>query len=177
MPMTFKNYLTKTTKKRNKSPMNGLRNVFGGYNYPQDINQSGDGDASGGEDEEEMTSPKDIPNERISKKTNKATIQDDTDPDEADDTESGDDPNRQGLLRTVKGAHLVYKRETDEGTFEELWIYGTEKESRNGFDIRKDILAGTDIPIDSMSSEDGEQVYTMWTAGNAQMIKIEGLPN
>lgn len=87
-----------------------------------------------------------------------------------------DDPNRQGLIRTVKSAHLVYKRECGEGGFEELWIYnvGTLKDE---LEVRKAILAGTDIPANRTSSEDGSQTYTLWSAGNAELVHITGLQN
>ena len=37
-----------------------------------------------------------------------------------DGFEVEDDPDRQGLIRTVKGAHLVYKRKQEDGTYDEL---------------------------------------------------------
>ena len=91
------------------------------------------------------------------------------------DTESLVDPNRAGVLRTVKGAHLVYKRESEEGKYDELWVFplGT---SIDEVTLRKTVLAGTDIPPGQVSSEDGSQTYSIWTAGNAQLIHIEGLP-
>ena len=87
-----------------------------------------------------------------------------------------DDPNKQGVLRTVKNAHLVYKRENGDGGFEELWIYniGTLKDE---LETRKAILAGTDIPVSKTSSEDGSQTYTIWSAGNAELIHVTGLQN
>lgn len=89
---------------------------------------------------------------------------------------AAENPDRQGLIRKVKGAHLVYKRETETGSFEELWIYnlGTLKDE---LEIRKAIIAGTDIPVNNHRSPDGTQEYSMWSAGNAEMILITGLPN
>jgi hypothetical protein len=87
-----------------------------------------------------------------------------------------DDPNRQGLIRTVKGAHLVYKRETEEGSFEELWIYNVST-LRDELIVKKAILAGTDIPTNKMQSPDGDQTYEIWSAGNAELLMIKGLPN
>ena len=103
-------------------------------------------------------------------------------PEEQQSTEIGaptsEDPNRQGLIRTVKGAHLVYKRKDETGTFSELWIYPiNEKGLRTEMQIRRDILTGTDIPEKQVSSEDGSQELDLWTAGNAQLILITGLPN
>jgi hypothetical protein len=91
---------------------------------------------------------------------------------------TSEDPNRQGLIRTVKGAHLVYKRKDDTGTFSELWIYPIDQKGiRTEMQIRRDILAGTDIPEKQVSSDDGSQELDLWTAGNAQLILITGLPN
>lgn len=87
-----------------------------------------------------------------------------------------EDPNRAGLIRTVKGAHLVYKRKVEDGTYEELWMYNISS-VRNGYDIRRAILAGTDIPVNKTQSPDGDQTYTIWSVGNAELINIEGLPN
>ena len=89
-----------------------------------------------------------------------------------------EDPNRQGMIRVVKGAHLVYKRKTPDGFYEELWMFNIGKEaSRDEMEIRKEILSGTDIPETGTSSEDGNQSYELWTSGNGQMMKIVGLPN
>ncbi len=87
-------------------------------------------------------------------------------------------PNKQGMIRTVKGAHLVYKRKTPDGFYEELWMFNIGKDTqRDEMEIRKDILSGTDIPPESTKSKDGTQSYELWTAGNGQMLKIGGLPN
>ena len=88
-----------------------------------------------------------------------------------------DDPDRQGLIRVVPGAHLVYKRASEDGTFEELWIYNTEDQFDTELQTRRAILAGTDIEKNRMKSKDGSQSYELWNAGNAQLIKITGLPS
>ena len=91
-----------------------------------------------------------------------------------------EDPNRQGLIRTVKKAHLVYKREAEDGTFEELWVFNVG-DLKDELKTRKAILSGTDIPAGQTSSpDDGNgiaQEYKMWTAGNIEFIKITGLQN
>ncbi len=92
--------------------------------------------------------------------------------------DESDDPDRQGLIRVVPDAHLVFKRTTEEGTFDELWIYNTGDEDFNKeLEIRRAILSGTDIPKNKMSSPDGSQSYDLWSVGNAQMIHITGLPS
>ena len=93
------------------------------------------------------------------------------------DGENGD-PDKQGLIRTIPGAHLVFKRKVEEGTFDELWIYSiNEKGLRTEYQVRAEILAGTDIPINQTKSEDGSQYCELWTAGTAQLLFISGLPN
>jgi len=88
--------------------------------------------------------------------------------------EEPEDPNKEGLLRRVPGAHLVFKRATENGDYQELWIYNTA--DMDSLDIRQDILSGTDIPPTSQKSEDGSQQAEMWVAGNATYLYITGLP-
>lgn len=91
--------------------------------------------------------------------------------------EPGEDPNRQGLIRKVPGAHLVFKRKEEDGTFNELWVYKIQKDIRDDSKVRQQILAATDIPIERMQSADGSQQYDLWTIGDVQMMHIVGLPN
>jgi len=87
------------------------------------------------------------------------------------------DPDRAGVIRTVKNAHLVYKRQAEDGTYDELWVYNIHDATHDDLDIRRDILAGTDIPVKKTKSPDGKQSYSINTMGNAQMLSISGLPN
>lgn len=87
------------------------------------------------------------------------------------------DPDRMGDIRVVKGAHLVYKRQENDGTFKELWIYNIGDHINDAIATKRAILAGTDIPEGKLRSEDGKQMYTLTTMGNAQMLGIEGLMN
>ena len=96
--------------------------------------------------------------------------------DVTDDNQQTQDPNKQGLIRTVPKAHLVYKREVEDGAFEELWLYNVTT-LRDELSVRRAILAGTDIPPSRMQSPDGSQTYTMWSAGNAELVLVSGLPN
>lgn len=92
--------------------------------------------------------------------------------------DQNEDPDRQGMIRVVQDAHLVYKREQPDGFYEELWAYNIgDNAKRDNITIKQDIIAGTDIPNNSTTSEDGYQHYTIWTCGNAQLLKISGLPN
>ena len=91
---------------------------------------------------------------------------------------STEDPNRQGVIRHIKGASLVYKRRVEDGTYSELWIYNTDKnEFGKGRDTKGDILSGTDIPPGKTSSPDGTQTYDVWTTDDAELIMIKGLDN
>jgi len=87
-----------------------------------------------------------------------------------------DNPDRQGVIRTVDNAHLVYKRENEEGTYDELWVYNTSEHMKDELTIRRAILAGTDIPPKKTQSEDETQTYVLTTMGNGQMLEITGLP-
>lgn len=85
--------------------------------------------------------------------------------------------DRDGIIRKIDGARLVYKRRMDDGKFEELWIYNIGNTFNTELGIRKKILSGTDIPKGETETEDGGQYYTISTMGNAQLINIFGLSN
>lgn len=103
----------------------------------------------------------------------------DTDDEEEPDVEpqEWDDPDFQGAIRVVAGAHLVFKRQQEDGTFEELWQYNLGDDFKKELKIRRAILAGTDIPINKLRSPDNSQTYDIWTVGNGQLMKVKGLPN
>lgn len=122
------------------------------------LDDEGEDDLMGGEDDMEED-PKD--DQELDQVANKAT----------------ENPDRQGLIRAVRGAHMVYKRQTEEGTYEELWVYNSADSVAKNLEIRKAILSGTDIPPNKTNSPDGKQQYTLWTAGNAELLNIKGLPN
>lgn len=86
-------------------------------------------------------------------------------------------PDRQGIIRRVDNAHLIYKRQMEDGGFEELWIYNVADKLDDALTIRRAILSGTDIPRGHTRSEDGQQSYTLTTMGNAQLLHITGLAN
>ena len=94
-----------------------------------------------------------------------------------DDQEEWDDPDYQGVIRTAPDAHLVSKRQQEDGTFDELWVYNVGQDFKSELKTRRAVLAGTDIPINKMKSPDGSQNYELWTVGNGQMLKVRGLPN
>ncbi len=94
-----------------------------------------------------------------------------------DGDQEWDDPDFQGVVRTIPNAHLVSKRQQEDGTFEELWQYNIGDDFKKELKIRRAVLAGTDIPINKMKSPDNSQTYELWTVGNGQLLKIKGLPN
>jgi hypothetical protein len=101
---------------------------------------------------------------------------------QADDIADGDpdaeDQNAdfQGEIRTVRGANLVFKRKMDDGNFEELWIYNVGNDIKRETQIRRAILAGTDIDPGAQESKDGQQRADTSTTGNVQFLHIVGLP-
>lgn len=90
-------------------------------------------------------------------------------------SDENEDPNRQGVIRVIDNAHLVYKRKDEQGQFEELWIYHVGGALKDELEIRRDILAGTDIPPGRTKSEDGFQHFSLWSVGNVQFLRITGL--
>ncbi len=93
------------------------------------------------------------------------------DPDAADSN-----PDFQGEIRTVRGANLVFKRKMSDGNFEELWIYNVGNDIKRETQIRRAILAGTDIDPGAQESKDGQQRADTSTTGNVQFLHIVGLP-
>jgi hypothetical protein len=96
--------------------------------------------------------------------------------DEDFDDEDAEDENFSGIIRTVKGAALAYKRETGDGTFEELWVYNSDGDFSTESEIKSAILAGTDIDESKLMSDNGEQKADLWTVGNVTFLKTTGLP-
>lgn len=101
----------------------------------------------------------------------------DTDDIEGIDQEDGSSDDKEPTIRKVAGAHLVHKKPTEDGAFEELWIFPMNGTVKDEVSLRRAILAGTDIKPGKMESDDGSQSYTLWTAGNAQIMHITGLQN
>jgi len=85
------------------------------------------------------------------------------------------DPDFQGTIRTVRGACLVYKRKTENGTYEELWVFNVGDNIKQETSVRKAILAGTDIDPNTHMSDDGEQKAKTITIGNVQYLNITGM--
>lgn len=95
----------------------------------------------------------------------------------SDDQEDKDNTNTdfQGLIRTVRGACLVFKRKTQNGTFDELWVYNVGDNLKQETIVRKAILAGTDIDPNTQTSDDGSQKAKTTTLGNVQFLNLSGL--
>ncbi len=102
---------------------------------------------------------------------------DDKEMDEISNTAS-EDPDRQGVIRRIGGCKLVYKRKIEDGTYEEMWIFNTNKNNmRDDLKIRNAIIADSDIPLNRQKSDDGKQSYSVTTMGNAEVLVLSGLPN
>lgn len=88
-------------------------------------------------------------------------------------------PALKGIIRKVKFAHLVSKRLEPDGTYTELWAYntGNKDKFKDELEIRKNILAGTDIESNKTQSDDGNQTSELWSCGNLQIMCIRGLQN
>lgn len=91
------------------------------------------------------------------------------------------DLDRQGNIRTIANAHLVYKRKNEQNTYDELWIYKRNSLVKKTDLTYRAIIAGTDIPRGSTFSEDGEQSVSVWEVGPPEAIivfvNIKGLSN
>jgi hypothetical protein len=143
------------------------------YDWEEDFDEEDNGDAEYGDLDDDEEWDQDDENQ-----TDNLDDDEDLGLEDEDDMEGEDDPDRQGLIRVVPGAHLVYKRVEEDGTYEELWIFNTgDQDFKKEMQVRRGILAGTDIPPNKMKSDDGSQSYTLWSAGNAQMLHITGLPS
>jgi hypothetical protein len=94
-----------------------------------------------------------------------------------DDKKEKENPDKQGVLRKIQNAHLIYKRQDVDGTYTELWTYDINKGIKDEFNIRNAILNGTDIDHKTGSSPDNIQRYELWTSNNRQFMQITGLPN
>lgn len=105
-----------------------------------------------------------------------------SDDEHSDDVSNGaDDPDRQGEIRHVTNAHLVFKRKDERNQFTELWIYkenALQKKTNKTYDA---IIAGTDIPRGQRTSEDGSQTVSVWEIGSPTntlvYVELKGLPN
>lgn len=149
--------------------MKFLKEILSQYTQPDD-------ELSSDQDTDNMLSDDDLQQDDQGVDDDSLPSEDDQELDQVA-SKATEDPDKRGLIRTVKGAHLVYKRETEDGTFEELWVYNSGDNMRDELKTRRAILSGTDIPVDKTSSSDGKQGYSMWTIGNVEMLNIKGLPN
>lgn len=92
-----------------------------------------------------------------------------------DQEENTEQSNYQGMIRTVRGAYLVFKRKQSNDTYEEVWMYNIGKNLKEETNIRKAILAGTDVDPNTHMSNNGEQKARTWTVGNVQFLTLTGL--
>ncbi len=92
-----------------------------------------------------------------------------------------EDPDRQGYIRTVPNAHLIYKRKDQNHQYTELWVYKRDSNKTATLTIYDAIISGTDIPRGDSSSEDGSQTVSTWEIGPIDntvcYVEIKGLSN
>jgi hypothetical protein len=101
--------------------------------------------------------------------------QSDANPFASEEDGEGEPSEFEGLIRTVRGACLVYKRKSQDGTYEELWIYNVGDDLKKETAIRKSILSGTDIDPNTQMSDDGQQRAKTISMGNIQYLQISGM--
>ncbi len=90
---------------------------------------------------------------------------------------TSEEQDRDGIIRDVAGAYLVYKRVTPDGTYDELWIYNISPDLTITTKIKHAILAGTDIDSNTQYSNNDEEHASSYSLGNLQFLKLTGLPN
>lgn len=128
------------------------------------------------DDESQMDDDPDLDMDSVGQDTD-VDLESDGESLEDDELEDDEDEDYQGNIRTVKGAHLVYKRMTEDGTYDELWIYNVGKNKPAEQKIRNAILAGAGTG-DNMGEEGEEPKQPeTYTVGNVQYIKLTGVPN
>jgi hypothetical protein len=101
----------------------------------------------------------------------------DPDSDMEDDMEGQEELPYEGIVRAVKGAYLVSKKEQADETFTEVWMYNVGKKYDDEANIRKAILSGTDIDPTKNFSEDGTQEAVITSVGNVQFLTLVGIPD
>lgn len=94
-----------------------------------------------------------------------------------EEPENQEDPNFQGIIRTVKGANLVYKRKNTTDSFDELWVMNIGNDMKKESLTKRAILAGTDVDSVSGQSPDGKQEMELWSCGNIQFISLTNIPS
>ena len=109
--------------------------------------------------------------------------QDNMDPDDIENPPE-DEPEKEpaeskfdGIVRSIKGAQLVSKKQQPDETFTEVWIYNVGKKFSDEAGIRKGILSGTDIDPTKNFSEDGAQEAVISSVGNVQYLTLTGIPD
>lgn len=85
-----------------------------------------------------------------------------------------DDLKVQGSVRRVSRAKLLWKKKEGDGTFTERWMYLAQSIS-DLVEIKRKILAGTDIPVNKTTSPDGHQGFVMEQFGDCVFLTINGV--
>lgn len=148
------------------------------HKMPQPVHTSYSEDEESAKNPNQQTKPTDEKEPDHTEPESKTASE--KEPVQPDAPKKKEDPSRQGVIRKVEGAHLVYKKKNQSGTFDELWMFPYKDSFISGnlkktVEIKRAILAGTDIPVKDNTSPDGSQTYEQKIVGNAQFVFIRGI--
>lgn len=79
-----------------------------------------------------------------------------------------------GPVRRVPRAKFLSKHKNEDGTFTERWMYLAQSID-DLVNIKRQILAGTDIPVDATSSRDGKEGFVIEQFGDVVWMTINGV--
>jgi len=146
-----------------------------------DFKRLADGENADRQSDEQPTADQQAGDENPPDQQGDQSDQDQQDGKTQPDEKSKGDPDRQGSIRTIPDAHLVYKRKNDHNLYDELWIYKQNQHDSWTMKTYDVIIAGSDIPKGSTSSPDNTQTVERWEVGDPTntlvFVHIKGLPN
>jgi hypothetical protein len=155
-----------------------MHKTFSQYLYEQKFKMiEFDKDSKENDEESKDSNDKEVKDLKNDTSENEKDSNDEKSSNDKDDKKKKENPDKQGVLRKIQNAHLIYKRQDVDGTYTELWTYDIQKGVKDEFNIRNAILNGTDIDHKTGSSPDNIQRYELWTSNNRQFMQITGLPN
>jgi hypothetical protein len=155
-----------------------MHKTFSQYLYEQKFKMiEFDKDSKENDEESKDSNDKEVKDLKNDASEKEKDSNDEKSSNDKDDKKKKENPDKQGVLRKIQNAHLIYKRQDVDGTYTELWTYDIQKGVKDEFNIRNAILNGTDIDHKTGSSPDNIQRYELWTSNNRQFMQITGLPN
>jgi len=155
-----------------------MHKTFSQYLYEQKFKMiEFDKDSKENDEESKDSNDKEVKDLKNDASEKEKDSNDEKSSNDKDDNKKKENPDKQGVLRKIQNAHLIYKRQDVDSTYTELWTYDIQKGVKDEFNIRNAILNGTDIDHKTGSSPDNIQRYELWTSNNRQFMQITGLPN